>query len=288
MFIIAIIYWCFDKKLGEFLLVSLAFARNISAMVKNAATIYRPFIMNPNIHPLEEVMEEATGYSFPSGHTTTATILFGGIYLKKEKIVTSLKILLVSSIIIVGLSRLYVGVHTIWDVIFGFLFSLIVLIIMKKVFDKYEDRPNFDLIILAAGIILSIILILYTTFKGYPMDYDSAGKLIVDPSKMALDSYKNTGFTVGVLLSWVIERRFIKFSTDVGIDSKFARILGGFIGFELIMYVIAPAMKPHMAKIYSKFLTNFLLSIYIVVIVPLCIKIVEKIREKRANKEITT
>ena len=93
---------------------------------------------------------------------------------------------------------------------------------------------------------------------------------------------------IKILLSWVIERRFIKFSTDVGIDSKFARILGGFIGFELIMYVIAPAMKPHMAKIYSKFLTNFLLSIYIVVIVPLCIKIVEKIREKRANKEITT
>ncbi|WP_295722299.1 phosphatase PAP2 family protein [uncultured Methanobrevibacter sp.] len=286
VFIIAIIYWCFDKKLGEFLLVSMAFTRNLSSMIKNTVAIYRPWILNPNIHPLEEAMEEATGYSFPSGHTGTATILFGGILVKKEKIVTSLKILAITAIIIVGFSRLYVGVHTIWDVVFGFLFSLIVLIIMKKVFDKYEDRPNFDLIILAVGIIFSIILILYSTFKGYPMDYDSSGKLIVEPSKMMLDAYKNVGFSVGTLLSWVIERRYIKFSTDVGLDSKFARIIGGFIGFQLLMCVIAPAMKPHMPQILSRFMTNFLLSIYIILIVPICIKIAEKIREKRENKEI--
>lgn len=288
IFIIAIIYWCFDKKLGEFLLVSMAFTRNLSSMIKSAVAIYRPWILDPNIHPLKEAMEEATGYSFPSGHTGTATILFGGIMVKKDKIVTSLKILLISAIIIVGFSRLYVGVHTVWDVIFGFLFSLIVLIVMKKVFDKYEDNPNFDLIILAAGIIFSIILIAYSTFKGYPMDYDSSGKLIVEPSKMLLDAYKNVGFSIGTLISWVIERRFIKFSTDVGLDSKFAIILGGFIGFELVMYVIAPTMKSHMTQLLGRFMTNFILSIYIVLIVPMCIKIVEKIREKRKNNGITT
>ena len=76
VFIIAIIYWCFDKKLGEYLLISLTFARSITATIKNIAAVYRPWILDPNIHPLKEAMEEATGYSFPSGHATTSTILF--------------------------------------------------------------------------------------------------------------------------------------------------------------------------------------------------------------------
>ena len=203
----------------------------------------------------------------------------------KKKIVTSLKILLVCAIILVAFSRLYVGVHTIWDVTFGIIFSLIVLIIMKKVFDKYEDRENFDLIILGVGMIFCIGMILISTFKGYPMDYNSAGKLIVDPSKMMLDAYKNAGFIIGTLVSWVIERRFIKFSTDVGIDTKFARILGGFIGFELITCVLLPTVKPMLTKELGKFVYNLILPIYVIIIVPLFMKLAEKLREKKANNE---
>jgi len=30
------------------------------------------------------------------------------------------------------------------------------------------------------------------------MDYDSVGKLIVDPAKMAIDVYKDVGFSIGI------------------------------------------------------------------------------------------
>ena len=84
LLLISFIYWCFDKKLGEYLLVSLSFTRIVNGFIKIGACVYRPWILNPNLHPLKEAMAEATGYSFTSGHTTSATILFCGIPIKKE------------------------------------------------------------------------------------------------------------------------------------------------------------------------------------------------------------
>ena len=85
-------------------------------------------------------------------------------------------------------TRCYFGVHSLADVIGSFIISLIILFVVGKLFDKLEDNPNFDLIIVGAGILLSVLLLAYATFKSYPMDYDSAGKLIVDPAKMAIDA----------------------------------------------------------------------------------------------------
>lgn len=70
--------------------------------------------------------------------------------------------------------RCYFGVHYLTDVISAFITSLIILFVVGKLFDKLEDNPNFDLIISGASISLSVLLLVYVTFKSYPMDYDSA------------------------------------------------------------------------------------------------------------------
>ena len=85
-------------------------------------------------------------------------------------------------------TRCYFGVHYLTDVIGAFIISLIILFIVSKLFDRLEENPNFDLIIAGAGILLSVLLLAYATYKSYPMDYDTAGKLIVDPAKMAIDA----------------------------------------------------------------------------------------------------
>ena len=43
---------------------------------------------------------------------------------------------------------------------------------------------------------------------------------------MALEAYKDTGFYMGILISWVIERRFINFSCEGPIERRFLRIGG--------------------------------------------------------------
>ena len=73
---------------------------------------------------------EESGYSFPSGHTMAATTFsFLMIYfiweskLSKTKKVL-LTLLFLSYVVIIGLSRIYLGVHFTSDVIGGFCVSL--------------------------------------------------------------------------------------------------------------------------------------------------------------------
>lgn len=271
LFLIGALYWCYDKKLGEYLLVSLSFARIVTSFTKLTVCEYRPWISNPKIHPYEEALEGATGYSFPSGHATSSTVLFIGTCLR-GKVTKGLKIFLVICLFLICFSRCYLGVHSLEDIIVGIVLSFIVLFIVGKVFDKYEDNPKFDLIILAAGIILSVLFLVYAMFKSYPMNYDSAGKLIVDPAKMSFEAFKDFGFSVGTLLSWVIERRFVKFSCEGPIDCRILRVAGAYLGYLVLMHVMYPLIKGCFAPQVANFINFFMFPFYVVLLVPVIIK----------------
>ena len=182
-------------------------------------------------------------------------------------------------LVLIAFTRCYFGVHYLSDVIGAFIISLIILFIVGKLFDKLEDNPNFDLIIAGAGILLSILLLVYATFKSYPMDYDSAGKLIVDPAKMVIDAYKDVGFSIWILVPWLIERRFIKFSSDGPLDCKFLRIAGAYGGYMILMYVLYPLIKASFAPQIANFLNFFMFPFYVILIVPAIIKFFQNRKE---------
>ena len=266
-----------DKKLGEYLLVSQAAADLVNGLTKIIACIYRPWILDSRIHPVKEALSGATGYSFPSGHTTNATTLFGGAFLR-GKFPKALNIALICCLVLVGFSRNYLGVHSILDVIFGFIFTFIVLLAVSKLFDKLEDNPKVDIIISSVGIMISILIVIYALTKSYPMDYDAAGKLIVDPAILTIDTFKNAGLAVTTFIFWPIERRFIKFSTDGTLEEKVTRFIFGYIGLTFIIYVIMP--------LFSKtpiggFLQNFVLMTFVILIYPAIIKFFQDRRNRQ-------
>ena len=142
------------------------------------------------------------------------------------------------------------------------------------------------MIIAGAGILISVLLLVYATYKSYPMDYDAAGKLIVDPAKMAIDAYKDVGFTIGILVPWVIERRFINFTSDGPLDSKFLRIAGAYIGYMVLMYVLYPLIKACLNPQLTNFLNFFMFPFYVIVIVPAVIKFFQN-RKKDVYEDIS-
>ncbi|HOZ54044.1 MAG TPA: phosphatase PAP2 family protein [Bacilli bacterium] len=82
-----------------------------------------------------------TGYSYPSGHTLTATCFYGTLIILvnkylKGKLKIFVNIFLVIMIILTGLSRIYLGVHYLSDVIAGYILGVIVLIIVYRIFNK--------------------------------------------------------------------------------------------------------------------------------------------------------
>lgn len=94
--------------------------------------------------PRDIMMVIENGFSFPSGHTMLATIFYGFIiYLiyksdKSRKFKYVSIILLSLLILLIGISRIYLGVHYTTDVLGGYLISISYLMI----FIYYIEKKN--------------------------------------------------------------------------------------------------------------------------------------------------
>lgn len=91
---------------------------------------------------------EMNGYSFPSGHAMVSMAFYGLLIyiikkIVKNKILRNILVMInIIIIILIGLSRVYLGVHYFSDVITGYSISLIYLILLEKVLEKNKKSLN--------------------------------------------------------------------------------------------------------------------------------------------------
>ena len=220
-----ILYWCINKKLGQRTLFALCGSLNINAGVKNFVKMQRP-IGTKGLESLR--VETATGYSFPSGHTQTATTFWiSMMYLFRQVWIYVVGILMILG---AGISRLYLGVHWPMDVIVGWGFGIVLSILFIKLFNYIDDSKNYYILI---GLML--IFGIYTYFIG------------------GEDSYKLFGLYTGFVLGYMVEDTYINFSTEnepkrknifakntsrnVGLVKKILRFIVGIISL-LAVYLL--------------------------------------------------
>lgn len=181
-----ILYWCINKKAGQRTLFALCGSLNINAGVKNFVKMPRPI----GAEGLESLrVETATGDSFPSGHTQTATTFWTSMmYLFRKAWIYIVGILMILG---AGISRLYLGVHWPMDVIVGWVFGIALSILFIKLFDYIDDSKNYYILV---GLIL--IFGICTYFIG------------------GEDLYKMFGLYTGFALGYMVEDTYINFSTE--------------------------------------------------------------------------
>ena len=255
----AIMYWCINKKYGQKLLFTLIPNIVINTGIKEFVKAPRP-IGTTGLESLR--VSTATGYSFPSGHTQTATTFWTSLIIIFRK--KWIHILGSVMILGVGLSRLYLGVHWPIDVICGWIFGILFTVIFAKIFDIVDKNKNYKLLPLV--LIPFIIFIFIVKSESY---------------------IKMFGLLVGFVLGYIIEDKFIKFKTiddykkEVNFSSKvdtnkdyivknaYRFILGIFT--LLAVYLILNYIIPE--YMIFNFIRYLIISLYAVAGVPALFKI---------------
>ena len=125
-----------DKKYKILVPANLLTIAIINIVLKN-------FFLRPR--PNELRLIEETGYSFPSGHAMASTAFYGLlIYIVHEKVENKILrnticIMLGLLILLISISRIYVGVHYTSDVIAGTCFSIAYLILITRLIKSQND-----------------------------------------------------------------------------------------------------------------------------------------------------
>jgi len=267
------IYWCVNKKNGLFTLAAMCVGQTVLAVTKLTACVYRPWVRDARILPAGNALTTATGYSFPSGHTSFATTMYGGTALGfwSDKRTRWISAVCIAAWLVTGFSRNYLGVHTPQDVLAAMVSGILVLWGMSVLFAHLTAHPEQENRWLLTGFIISALALLYITVKPYPMDYVD-GKLLADPQKMMTDAYGDIGMLAALCLSRYIEKRWIRFQAT-GLSVK--GIVLGAVGLVVLAVLsnTLPAFYTHLfGGHWGRFAKQVTLVFYAVAFHPLLIK----------------
>ena len=220
-----IVFWCVDKYKGYYLMAVGFLGTMFTQILKLACRVPRPWVLDPDFTILEQAREAASGYSFPSGHSQSAVGTFGGIaYVTKNKWVKGICIAIA---VLVPLSRMYIGVHTPWDVLVGSAIALALVIDLRRdVLSKQEKNMK---LLIAVMLAVSVGFLLYVTLYPFPADFDAHNL----ESGMK-NAYTMLGCLVGVAIVYIADSRYLNFDTKA---IWWAQILKVILGLGTVLAI---------------------------------------------------
>ena len=220
-----IVFWCVDKYKGYYLMAVGFLGTMFTQVLKLMCRVPRPWVLDGNFTILEQAREAAAGYSFPSGHSQSAVGTFGGIaHTTKNKWV---KGICIGIAVLVPISRMYIGVHTPWDVLVGSAIALALVIDLRKpVLGKKEKNMK---ILIATMLAVAVGYLLYVTLYPFPEDFD-----VHNLESGTKNAYTLMGCLVGVAIVYVAERKYVNFDTKA---IWWAQILKVVLGLATVLAI---------------------------------------------------
>ena len=200
-----VFFWCISKREGYFLLATGLLGTVLNQFLKLLCRVPRPWVLDETFEIVESARAEATGYSFPSGHSQMAGGLFGGIARWHRG---WLRMMGIALALLVAFSRLYLGVHTPLDVGVGLLMGVVLVLVLYPLMHKVTANDRLMRVLLWIMVLVAVGNLAFVTLYSFPADVDAEN--LAHGLKQA---YTTLGCLAGLLLSFEIERRFIRFET---------------------------------------------------------------------------
>ncbi|RJP74049.1 MAG: phosphatase PAP2 family protein [Candidatus Abyssobacteria bacterium SURF_17] len=223
--VIALIYVMYDKKLAFRLSVLTLFMMSLNHFLKMLIRNPRPFISEGTYAEkwavsAEKAQELATEYSTPSGHAMAGSAFYSYLYASaKNRYVRIIAILL---LLLTGLSRPYLGVHYLEDVLIGWAIGITVTLIIIKyaenihtVWSTCSYRQQVTIVVISS-VMLWLITRVLTDWS-------------IDGQPLAFVGY--AGFLTGIVVAYPLETQKVNF------DPRSSPAL-----FKILRYVLSVGM----------------------------------------------
>lgn len=266
-----IMFWCIDKRKGYYIL-SVGFVGTVtSQFMKLAFRIPRPWIVDSNFTILEQAREAASGYSFPSGHSQSAVGTFGATaYIIKNKWV---RWTCIAIAVLVPISRMYIGVHTPWDVLVGAAISVVLIFALKPI--VLSKNPKCLPVFLGFMTLMAILFTCYVMFYRFPADVDAENL-----ASGIKNAFTLIGALFGFLVVYIVDEKWLNFSTKA---VWWVQILKVVFGLLLVLAVKSGLKNPLnylFGEMAGRSVRYFLIVIVAGIIWPLAFKYLSKLGSK--------
>ncbi|MBQ7415496.1 MAG: phosphatase PAP2 family protein [Oscillospiraceae bacterium] len=269
-----IVFWCVDKRRGYYVMAVGFMGTMVNQILKLVCAVPRPWVLDPEFTILEQAREAAAGYSFPSGHTSTAVGTFGAIAAtEKRRWLRSVCIVLA---VLVGFSRMYVGVHTPYDVLAGAACAVLLVIGFKPIVMGGSDKAIH--ILLGAMVAVGIGYLLYVQMYPFPADFDQHNL-----ASATNNAYTMIGCLVGVVIVYWAEKKWVDFSTE---GKWWVQLIKIVLGLALVLAVKA-GLKTPLNWLFGEFVGRavryFLIVLAAGLVWPMTFRFWNKLDKKRGE-----
>lgn len=281
--IMPFLFWCVDAGLGLKIGLIMLLSNGLNAYLKVAFRSPRPYWVFDQV----KALSAETSFGLPSGHAQNAASIWGllaGLVRRRWGagwVVPASALL----IFLIGLSRLYLGVHFIRDVVTGWLAGLILLWLFLRWMDplgRWLSRQSLGTLLglsaVSTVVMLGIMLVIFNLQPGWvlPPEWVSAAAAAapedpIDPlSREGMYTLAGTwfGMTAGYA---VFYRRYGRMETGGTPQALFLRYLIGMVGL-LVIYAglgaIFPA-EPATLGFSLRFLRYTLIGLWVALFAPL-------------------
>lgn len=270
-----LVFWCINKKWGYYVM-SVGFSGSIlSQFMKILCRIPRPWVKDPNFTILEQAKEAAAGYSFPSGHTQSAVGTLGAIAACERK--RWIQAACIALAVLVGFSRMYIGVHTPEDVLVGALLSVVLILILYPLFFGKVDLTQW---VLAGVSVLSVCYLIFMEVFPFPADTDTHNL-----ESAIKNAYTLLGSSIGLALVYPMECRWVNFEEKAPFPAQILKFVFGLA----VVLAVKEGLRAPLDAIFGGHLAarsvRYLLIVFVAGFLwPMTFRFINKIGRKKCRQ----